>query len=260
MSQVFELGADLVKPQFAHNFVKTLAEGIIENQEDEDAEEDIANYAADFFYQILVRNLKKKRKRIPNLLMRIVAWVLGEYGQFCTGKPVDVEEEEEEEDDEEIVALSPMEIIRTLWQVIEKQGENLSTRQWAMSATCKLCRHLDEIPTEIESIIAKYRCSTHSDLVQLSHELIELCKERELMSYVFEESSVIDDIKVDSDLKFLNHIVDTQIKDGKRRYSPPDEYDNDTDDEDNKHRAGILIEHRTKQQDLLNVGSTSNHR
>ena len=62
MSQVFELGADLVKPQFAHNFVKTLAEGVIENEEDEESEEDIANYAADFFYQILIKNLKKKRK------------------------------------------------------------------------------------------------------------------------------------------------------------------------------------------------------
>lgn len=155
MSQVFELGADLVKPQFAHNFVKTLAEGIVENQEDEESEEDIANYAADFFYQILLKNVKKKgAKRVPNILLRIISWVLGEYGQFCTGKPVDAANEEDDEDDE-IVALSPMEIIRTLWTVIEKQGENLSTRQWAMSATCKLCRHLDEIPVEIENIVAK---------------------------------------------------------------------------------------------------------
>ena len=54
MAQVFELGADLVATQFGHNFVKTLAEGIRENEEDEDAEEDIANFAADFFYQILL--------------------------------------------------------------------------------------------------------------------------------------------------------------------------------------------------------------
>eukprot|EP01083_Nonionella_stella_P156163 505325_1 len=176
MSQVFELGADLVKTQIAHNFIKTLAEGIIENQEDEDSEEDIANYAADFFYQILIGNLKKKRKRIPNILMRIVCWVLGEYGQFCTGKPIDIDDDDD--DEEELIALSPMEILQTLWSVIEKQGEDLSTRQWAMSATCKLVRHLDEIPNDIQYIVQKYKTSTHSDLVQLSHELTQLCLER----------------------------------------------------------------------------------
>eukprot|EP01084_Bolivina_argentea_P261511 441955_1 len=92
MTQLFELGADLDSDEdiieiLGHNFMKTLAKRIIENQEDEDSEEDIANYAADFFYQILIGNLKKKRKRIPNILMRIVCWVLGEYGQFITVKP-----------------------------------------------------------------------------------------------------------------------------------------------------------------------------
>jgi len=248
MSDVFELGAELVSPQFAHNFIKTLAEGIVENQEDEEAEEDIANYAADFFYQILVTNLNKKRKRIPNILLRIVAWVMGEYGQFCTGKPVNDEEEEEKDDDEdEIVALSPMEVIRTLWSVIEKQGEDLSTRQWAMSATCKLCRHLDEIPAEIEHIVAKYRQSTQSDLVQISHEFVELCKERQLQTYVFDHACIVDDIKVDDRLKFLDGVVQSQMKQGKREYAPPDD-DSESVDEPKEH--GLVFNHHSKLKDL----------
>merc|ERR1712228_548646 len=243
-------GADLVKAQFAHNFLKTLAEGIIENQEDEESEEDIANYAADFFYQILCVNLKKKRsKPISNILLRIIAWVLGEYGQFCTGKAVDYEDED---DDDELIALSPMEIIRTLWAVIEKQGENLSTRQWAMSATCKLCRHLDDIPDEINNIIYKYKTSTHSNLVQLSHELVELCKERDLMTFVYTEAAIVDDIKVDKGLKFLNKIVDEQIKDGQREYAPPDDYD-DSDDEQNKHESHLIFDHKSKLNDLQSI-------
>eukprot|EP01084_Bolivina_argentea_P237747 399470_1 len=73
---------------------------------------------------VLIGNLKKKRKRIPNILMRIVCWVLGEYGQFCTGKPIDIDDDDD--DEEELIALSPMEILQTLWSVIEKQGQDLS--------------------------------------------------------------------------------------------------------------------------------------
>jgi len=251
MARVFELGADLVKPQFAHNFVKTLAEGIVENAEDEESEEDIANYAADFFYQILVANLKKKRKRIPHILMRIVAWVLGEYGQSCTGKPVDAEEDEDDED--EVVALSPMEIIRTLWTVIEKQGDHLSTRQWAMSATCKLVRHLDHIPAEMEQIVEKYKTSAHSDLVQLSYELMQLCTDKEMMDYCFTEASVVDEVKVDQELSFLDSYVAGQRAQGKRAYAPPDDYDED-ELEDNKGDTGLRIgQHRTAMDDMASV-------
>eukprot|EP01084_Bolivina_argentea_P070780 128709_1 len=257
MSQVFELGADLVKTQIAHNFVKTLSEGIIENQEDEESEEDIANYAADFFYQILVKNLKKRRKRIPNILTRIVCFVLGEYGQYCTGKPVDVDEDIEEED--ELVALAPMEIIETLWSVIEKQGEDLNTRQWAMSATMKLCRFIDAEALldmeEIGRIVSKYRASTHSTLVQLSHELTELCAEPDVMEYVFAESSVIDEVKVDTSLKFLNDtLVAQQLNEGKRRYAPPDSMDedglNEYDSHHHKHESTLIFDHVSKIKDL----------
>eukprot|EP01083_Nonionella_stella_P091920 257087_1 len=55
-----------IKTQIAYNFVKTLSEGIIENQQ---TEEDIANYGED---------LKKERKRIPN----IVCFGLSERGQY----------------------------------------------------------------------------------------------------------------------------------------------------------------------------------
>merc|ERR1712232_590542 len=54
------------------------------------------------------------------------------------------------------------------------------------------------------------------------------------------------------DLKFLNKIVDAQIKDGKRRYAPPDDYD-DSDDDAHKHDSQLLFDHKSKMDDLGSV-------
>lgn len=167
MSEVFELGADLVKQQFAHNFILQLADGIQTNMEDDESEEDIAQYAADFFFELL------DKTRIPNILLKVIAWVLGEYGQYATGQSVHDDEDIDENKEPDI---DTMEVIRRLWEVVEKQGEDSETRQWAMSATCKLCRHLDSVPPEVAEIVNKYTTSVNSELQQLSHELIELTK------------------------------------------------------------------------------------
>ena len=147
-----------------------------------------------------------------------------------------------------------MEIIRTLWAVVEKQGDSLSTRQWTMSATCKLVRHLDDIPPEIGEIVSKYSTSAHSDLVQLSHELTELCAERELMAFLFEkyECSVVDEVKVDSKLKFLDHFVSAQRAAGKRDYGPPDEYEAD-EKEEHDAADNFLFQHRYRHSLTLSL-------
>lgn len=221
MSDVFELGAELVKPQFAHNFVKTLAEGIAENEEDDESDEDIKQYAADFFYEVL-----NTKTRIPNILMKIVCWVLGEYGQVCTGQSVLMEGNDEYKNDDDIEFIGALSVILRLWMTIEKQESyDLSIRQWAMSATFKLIKHLDPIPDEIGNIIKKYQTSTHSDLVQLSHELCALSEERDIMNKVFIHSSVVHDINVDRDLKFLDAFVNRRLEESNgelSRYSLPE--------------------------------------
>jgi len=170
MSEVFELGGELVKPQLCHNFIRSIAEGVQANVDDDDSDDDIAQYAADFFYELLDRS-----KRLPNILVKVIAWVLGEYGQYATGRSV----HDDDDDDDELKEpeINVMSVIKRLWQVVEKQGEDSETRQWAMSATCKLCRHLDLNATnEVEIIVSKYKTSVNSELQQLSHELCELCK------------------------------------------------------------------------------------
>ena len=113
MSDVFELGADLVKPEMAHNFIRTLAMGI-EESEDAESEEDVAQYAGDFFLELL-----ETKHRIPAVLLKVIAWVLGEYGHVATGQPVSQEVTEEQKTEENITV---MDVIRRMWKVVEAQG------------------------------------------------------------------------------------------------------------------------------------------
>ncbi len=61
MSKAFELGGELATNQIAHDFIKTLAEGIVGNED--------ANYVVDFFVEISIEYSNKRRGIISNILM-----------------------------------------------------------------------------------------------------------------------------------------------------------------------------------------------
>eukprot|EP01083_Nonionella_stella_P180115 641415_1 len=75
-------------------------------------------------------------------------------------------------------------------------------------------------------------------------------KEPVVMDYVFNESSVIDEVKVDTSLKFLNDtLVAQQLNEGKRRYAPPDSMDEDGldayDSHYHKHESILIFDHES---------------
>ncbi|ETO21015.1 hypothetical protein RFI_16191 [Reticulomyxa filosa] len=228
MTEVFELGGELVQEQIAHNFIKHVALGIEQAGDDGEEDEldrdaknsDVAQYVADFFLEQL------DHIRIPNILLKVVAWVLGEYGHLATGH-LDEEtkpgQEQKEDAQEKVVysPLSPVTVITKLWDVVEKQGENYETRMWTMAATCKLIKHLNPIPSEIVEIIQKYSQAINSDLQQLAGELLEMVKERQMLASVFASSNITDDIVVDDKLSFLDTYVSEYVQSHSgREYRP----------------------------------------
>src|SRR5690606_14679334 len=96
--------------------------------------------------------------------------------------------------------ITSMTVINKLWDAVETKSHDSSTKLWVMSATAKLCCHLNPIPEEVTTIIMKYQKSVNSDLQQMSHELLEMIKEKDMMIAVYKDSAITDDINVDTNL------------------------------------------------------------
>ena len=71
MNAVFELGGELVRSDVSHNLMRLIAEG---SGEDEAADEALRKFAAQTYYELLAK------PNIPDVLVQVVCWVLGEYG------------------------------------------------------------------------------------------------------------------------------------------------------------------------------------
>lgn len=74
MNQVFEMGGDVVAPQFAQNLMTLIAEG----SGDVDADDaGLRLEAVESYLQLL------EKPKLPQILLQVIAWVLGEYGHMA---------------------------------------------------------------------------------------------------------------------------------------------------------------------------------
>ena len=76
MNGVFELGGELVRPDVAHNLMRLIAEG---SGEDDEADMALRRFAAATYYSMLDRPI------LPDILVCVICWVLGEYGYLIGG-------------------------------------------------------------------------------------------------------------------------------------------------------------------------------
>ena len=76
MNGVFELGGELVRPDVAHNLMRLIAEG---SGEDDEADMALRRFAATTYYSMLDRPI------LPDILVCVICWVLGEYGYLIGG-------------------------------------------------------------------------------------------------------------------------------------------------------------------------------
>lgn len=197
LNSVFEVAGNLVKPDVAHGMMKLIAE----SPADVPPEEDMRVYGVDSYLQVL------QKKVIPDILLQVIAWVLGEYGHRSMTTDVPG-------------------ILSALVKCLDRPVDSLATKEWIIVALMKQMAHatsqpgLGEFP-EVAAVVASYQHSAFVSLQQKAHEFAEVAKNPRFMRAVLPLQVFEQDIPVDSSLSFLNSYVQAALSNGARRYFSP---------------------------------------
>ncbi|CAH0489333.1 unnamed protein product [Peronospora farinosa] len=201
MTNVFELGGDLVRPEVAHNLLRLIAEG---SGEDEDQDMELRRDAVNIYLELLERPV------LPDILVCTMAWVLGEYGYLSD-------------------AMELEEICERLVELVDRPfDQEDTTRGYVLSAVTKITAQMGHTLDVADAMMNKYKTSRSTDLQQRCFEYLALTKNFSLMNEVFPEDASCEDIEVDPNLSFLKSFVEKAVAQGAPPYDPPE----DSDDED----------------------------
>lgn len=179
MNAVFELGGELVRPDIAHNLMRLIAEG---SGEDEAADMAMRKYAASQYYELLEKPV------LPDNLVQVLCWVLGEYGYLVDGTQV-------------------LDIATRLCAVIKRQLTHVSTRNWVLGALVKLVAQLGQAPSQVTELAQKYARSADVTLAKYANELLVFREHMDVMKAVLPLDASCEDLETDRSLSFLNGYV-----------------------------------------------------
>ena len=179
MNAVFELGGELVRPDIAHNLMRLIAEG---SGEDEAADMAMRKYAASQYYELLEKPV------LPDNLVQVLCWVLGEYGYLVDGTQV-------------------LDIATRLCAVIKRQLTHVSTRNWVLGALVKLVAQLGQAPSQVTELAQKYARSADVTLAKYANELLVFREHMDAMKAVLPVDASCEDLETDRSLSFLNGYV-----------------------------------------------------
>lgn len=202
MTNVFELGGDLVRPEVAHNLLRLIAEG---SGEDEDQDMELRRDAVDTYLDLLERPV------LADILVCTMAWVLGEYGYLS-----------------EVMELD--EICERLCELVDRPFEQEdTTRGYVLTAVTKITAQMGHTIEIADAMMHKYKSSRSTDLQQRCFEYLSMTKNLSLMGDVFPEDASCEDIEVDPNLSFLTAFVEKAAVQGAPRYDPPEDSDEEED-------------------------------
>ena len=209
MTTVFALGGDLVRSEVAHNLLRLIAEG---SGEDEDVDMELRRDAVETYLELLDRAV------LPDILVTVMAWILGEYGYLS-----------------ESMALE--ELLERLVELADRPFHDQdTTRSYILSAVLKITAQLGHVLPSVRALIQKYRHSRSTDLQQRCFEAEALLMDLNFMRRVLPEDASCEDLDVDPNLEFLQPFVDQALASGKGRYDPPE--DDYSDDEGGRRKNG----------------------
>jgi len=198
MNEVFEMGGDLVPVQTAHNMIRLLSEGTGQDDQEDD---ELRRFAVNCYIKLL------ERPRLPDLLVQLVAWVLGEYAILVTVDGYTVDD-----------------VVDLLTEVLERSFEDPSTtRGFIVSALLKLAGRDNNFSSTVDAAIMKYRKAQNTDLQQRCTEFLELRKDSSLMHAVLPYDAHCEDFQVDEGLSFLNNYVQAATAAGMQTYLRPED-------------------------------------
>ena len=205
MTEVFELGGDLVDPEVANNLMRLIAEGV---GEDEESDAELRRFVVEQYLGIL------DKPGMPDILMQTVFWVLGEYAYMSP-------------------SVSLEDISEKLCAVANRANADPTTRGYAISAALKLTAQLGRLLPCAASVVDRFTQSQNVDVAQRCREFRELSTRPDTMVDVLPVDASMEDIEVDEGLSFLNGYVQQQVANGARQYSPPaDDLDDEADAND----------------------------
>lgn len=200
VSEVFELGGEHVEPQLAHNLMRLVAE----------QEDDLHKSAVDIYLDYL------DKPKLPEILLQVVCWVLGEYGSLASA--VDGRN------------LSTEQVVDKLCRIINLQKATDNIKGYIVSAILKLCAQTGcSLTPEAEDLVHKCTTSQSVDLQQRAFELQAiLSSNRQLQTTVLpfdatcEEFDETELITVKS-LSFLDGYVAEALRHGAQAYVPEEQ-------------------------------------
>ncbi|CAN0028204.1 unnamed protein product [Ectocarpus sp. 6 AP-2014] len=207
MTRVFRLAGDMVKPEVAHNLMQLIAEG---SGEDEDADVELRRNAVDSYLDLL------ETPAVPDLLMQVMAWVLGEYGSLAS------------------TPRGAREVSTKLCGVASGMSfRDPSTCGFVVTALMKLSAQSGEVSPPVAHLLTLYSQSKQSDLQQRCLEFLQLAREGPAaMAAVLPVDASCEDVEADENLSHLDGIVTAALSAGAVGYSPPAEAGEDSDDEE----------------------------
>ena len=197
MNRTMELAGEQCKPEYANMVMKL----IIDNASGQAGEEDIREFAVDTYLHLLAT-----RKTLPDLLVQVSAWVIGEYGH--TSRQSDTIGQ-----------------LHALISAMDRAGPDQAiTKGWIISAMLKIVARHGTVPPEVLDHVTRYQNSQQVDLQQRAHEFIELAKAPQLMRDVLPADQASVELDVDDSLNFLDNYVGAALAAGAKPYQPRSEF------------------------------------
>ncbi|KAH3743998.1 AP-4 complex subunit epsilon [Pelomyxa schiedti] len=203
MTTLFQVGGSLVKSDIANNLLRLIAE------EGSDGDEGLESghgstlqkYAAEWFFKQLQSLLKHSgATEMPEVLIQVTSWVLGEYGDLCG---VDMEK-----------------VILSLCDLFDLTTESRTKSVIASALLKAICHSGREPSSQAETLFSGSRHSFSLDLQQRCYEALALMKNPSVMVRVLPKDASCEDIEVDPRLAFLDHFTRSLPNPNGQRYIP----------------------------------------
>lgn len=212
MTDVFELGGELVRPEVAHNLLRLIAEG---SGEDEEQDMDLRRDAVETYLELLDRAV------LPDILVCVMSWILGEYGALSS-------------------TMSLEEVAERLCELAERPFQDPSvSRPYVVTAVMKITAQLGLVLPSVEGMIQKYMKSKSTDLQQRCFEFHALVQNMHVMSQVLPVDASCEDVDIDPNMDFLTAFVEQAAAQGAPRYSPPEDSDDDESESRRNSASGL---------------------
>ncbi|XP_072479159.1 AP-4 complex subunit epsilon-1 isoform X3 [Notamacropus eugenii] len=192
MNAVFSVGGDMMHPDIPNNFLRLLAEGF----DDENEDKQLRLHAVQSYLSLL----EIENAFYPQRFLQVMSWVLGEYSYLLDKGTPEV-------------------VITKLHRLLMNKSITSETKAWIMAAVTKLT-HQAPFSKTVEKLIQEFSVSLDTCMRQHAFELKHLQENVELMKNLLPIDKSCEDLVVDASLSFLDGFVAEGLDQGAAPYKP----------------------------------------